>query len=165
MIKRNSSISDILEFLNLPIDTIIFSNKEPNKCENYNGTCVYLEYLAMNRVKLSKAFVEKHNNGDIKIHNKNGPAYIYFYDDFVYVSHYINDKLHRINNPAFIKYNRDGLIIAERYYLKGKFHNSVGPSCRFYLDKRWHNRFYINGVEFSRNRFFERMDRINDKEQ
>jgi len=164
MIKNNSSISDILKFLNLPTDTVIFSNKEFSKYENYNGTCVYLECLAMNRVEFLKVFVEKHNNGDVKIHNKNGPAKVFFCGDCIEVWYYINNKIHRINNPARICYS-DGLVIGEWYFLKDKLHNSVGPANRYYFNKRWHNYFYINGIEFSRDEFFDRMDKINDKKE
>jgi len=161
MIKNNSSISDILKFLNLPTDTVIFSDEESDKYKNYNGTCVYLEYSIINRAKLLKVTVEKYNS-DTNIHNKNGSVEIIFYDKFIEILYFIDRKAHRINKPAFIKYNRDGLIITEWYYLKGKLHNSVGPAYRYYYDKRWYNCFYINGVRFSRDRFFERMERIND---
>jgi len=221
MIKRNSSIPDILEFLNLPIDTVIISNKGFNKYKKHNGTCVYLEYSFTNQTKLFNVLVKKHNNDDVKYHNENGPAGMFFYNDFVEVWHhandkihrinkparirynydgliieewyyinnkihrinkpaiikynyygliieewyYINDKIHRINKPAIIKYNYDGLIIGEYYYLKGKRHNSVGSACRVYCKNRWYNRFYINGIEFSRDMFFERMGKMNDKKQ
>jgi len=165
MIKNNSSISDILEFLNLPIDTVIFFDKESDKYKNYNGICVYLYYSSIDRIKLYEIIVEKHNSGNIKIHNKNNPARICFYANHIEVLYYINNNIWRVNKPARITYNYDGLIIIEYYYLKGKRHNSVGPAYRSYYDRRWHNYFYINGIEFSRDEFFERMDRINDKKQ
>jgi len=165
MIKRNSSIPDILEFLNLPIDTVIISNKGSNKYKKYNGTCVYLKYSLPNQTKLSNVLVEEYNNDDAKPHNKNGPAEIGFYDDCIEVLYYINGEVHRINKPAIIYYNCDGLIIEEWYYIKGKCHNSVGPASRSYFNKKWENFFFIDGVLLSHDDFFERMERINDQKE
>ncbi len=49
-----------------------------------------------------------------------GPATIYYESGKITGKHYfLNDLRHNINGPAFIKYNEDGGIIEEAYWING----------------------------------------------
>jgi len=55
-------------------------------------------------------------------HRESGPAYIsYDKDGLIYSEKYcIDGKYHRVGGPAHIEYRRDGSIIYAEYYIAGK---------------------------------------------
>ena len=48
--------------------------------------------------------------------------------------YYLNEKRHRIDGPAFIKYDTNGNIQIEKYYINGKKHRIDGPAFIKYHD-------------------------------
>lgn len=90
-----------------------------------------------------KQFIEKHENKPIKTTE--------YYDDaqtkIKLEKWQLNDKLHREDGPAYIKYYEDGTTEAEIYYINGKEHREERPAaiyfhenCEIKLQK-----YFING--------------------
>ena len=59
---------------------------------------------------------------DNKLHRLDGPAYIVYYQDgSIYYEHwYKDDKYHRLDGPAHIDYYEDGSISNEEWYKDDK---------------------------------------------
>jgi len=54
------------------------------------------------------------------LHNPDAPAMVSYKDDNVLVEfYYFNDLLHRVGQPAVIRYNADGSIDYELYFENG----------------------------------------------
>jgi len=66
-------------------------------------------------------------------------------DDYRNNSKYV---LHREDGPAYIRYNTDGSICYEYWYINGVRHREDGPAVITYrADGRiWYEEWYINGV-------------------
>ena len=79
------------------------------------------------------AFLSVHYFKNDKYHRRDGPALIKYNDYKIYQkSWYINDKLHREDGPADIKYYNNGKIRTEEYYINDKLHREDGPAVVYY---------------------------------
>jgi len=72
-------------------------------------------------------------NGDQLLHNLNGPARIYFYDDDIRIKelrYLINGRYHRNeeDGPALIIFDSHGRVRTEIYYKHGIECRCFGPS-------------------------------------
>ena len=66
-------------------------------------------------------------------------------------THCINGKLHRLNGPAIIWYNKDGDIGIEEYYKNDQLHREDGPAIIWYntdgsIQKEF---YYIEDKEYN----------------
>lgn len=145
MINKYDTIEDILKFCNVPNITTYKESNLPAVIEK--DELIAVAYgCGFNRI----VTIEKGNgyNNEQCIHNKYGPAKIEFFtgdfNTYILISYCINNRLHRIGNPAFIRY-KNGIIDKERYYIKSRLHNPVGPASRTLINQSWRNEFYING--------------------
>ena len=64
------------------------------------------------------------------------PEFSYYSNGQIqYEYYYLNNKLHRVDGPAYISYYQDGKIYSEHYFLNGKHHREDGPAfIRYYQD-------------------------------
>jgi len=56
--------------------------------------------------------------------------------------HYLNDKKHRKDSPAIIKYNIFGEISNEKYYINGELHRENGPAV---IQYDGYIEYFLNG--------------------
>jgi hypothetical protein len=59
---------------------------------------------------------------------------------------FLDGDLHRIDGPARIWYNDNGLLKREEWFLDGRLHRMDGPAAIYYgVDTR--KDWYINGIK------------------
>ena len=101
--------------------------------------------------------VKRINNDTIfylneKLHRNDGPALIKFYENGVNErAYYYNGKLHRNNDPAKIVTRVNGNILKEAYYFNGKIHRNNGPAVVWYhkdVSIKKEN-YFFNGIMFN----------------
>jgi hypothetical protein len=137
-LNKDSNDNEILEFFNLPLTTKVIRNK----CREYcNFGKVYVNGFYLMEDKSCYVF---ELCGDIK--NFKGPTWICFdcFKNEIHVSYISNRFRHRLNGPATIIYNKQGLKVQEEYCNKGRLHNRVGPAFRLLYNGVWINEFHIN---------------------
>ena len=63
------------------------------------------------------------------------------------ISYYVNNKLHRLDGPAYISYYENGNIEYEGYYVHGKRHRLDGPAYSAYCEDGSVEiqKYFING--------------------
>ena len=88
-----------------------------------NNECAKIVKYNENNLPIKITYYK--TNSAYKLHNPNGPALIYFYDNtskpIVHIEiYYINNKKHNLNGPAYIEYDMDGNIIKEQYFINDK---------------------------------------------
>jgi antitoxin component YwqK of YwqJK toxin-antitoxin module len=73
---------------------------------------IFKNYYPSGKIR-SKDYYLRYND---KLHRIDGPAYIYYYESgkIYTVGYYINGQKHRLDGPAEIDYNCDGIIVFER---------------------------------------------------
>lgn len=108
-----------------------------------------IEETVRNNVLIKR--VRRKNN---QIHCLTGPAS----EEFYYPSgnirirwYYINDKLHKVNEPAMIIYFEDGRESEVAYYLNNMMHNKNGPAYSSFYDNGAQNKIIwcVNGYYFN----------------
>jgi hypothetical protein len=169
MLNKDSTIGDILEIMNLPknITAIINQNskffivsakeilnfKYPSDINNILKSTSHMSdsYIDVYFGPHFKSVV--HYVNDVE-HNDFGPNYVNISRNgcFCYLHYCKFGKLNRINGPAIVQY-KDNLIVSEDYYINGKCHNPIGPSCRRLTKNKWHNYFYLNNKSVSLDQF------------
>lgn len=50
--------------------------------------------------------------------------------------YYVNDLLHRKNEPAVLVYNKDNFVIKKEYWLNGKLHRDDGAAIIYYNEEK-----------------------------
>lgn len=184
MISSKSDLRDILEFMNLPLDTPIFdayctfANNERasiinpetpklsesssfNDRERFyielfkNQTNNYNNILYIYLKKDGEISKVTYYHNSVESNNK-GPTYICFdmFGSLYEVTYRDCGKCHRNGFPAFIRY-KNGIIDCEQYYINNKAHNPVGPAFRMFVDGKWINKFYINDKKITSTEFFK----------
>jgi hypothetical protein len=53
-------------------------------------------------------------------------------DVLIEAKYWINNRLSRVDGPAYKLWDNNGVLIEERYYLDGLLHNENGPAVRFF---------------------------------
>ncbi len=78
--------------------------------------------------------------------------------------YYYNQKLHHINKPAIVDYDKDNNIIRELWYKSGQLHHTNGPAIiRYFFDGSIQNeKFYIEGQEYNELEYWTEMERLNE---
>jgi hypothetical protein len=92
--------------------------------------------------------------------NKKGPSEVYFHcaTNVVYRITYLSNYLkHRFGGPSDIIYDYNR-VVEEKYYIRGRLHNSIGPAYRLFINGCWYNRYYLNGKRVEFNNFFKRFE-------
>lgn len=84
-------------------------------------------------------------------HNNNNINYL-----ISEIRYYLDGKFNRFSKPAYIIYNRYGMIVEEYFYLNGKLHNPIGPAYRKYRNNEWKNGFYLNSFFITSDVFFRK---------
>ena len=61
--------------------------------------------------------------------------------------YYLNNQLHKNNEPAYIKYYENGKVKCQLYYINNKLHREDGPACIEYYDNGGivYESYYVNG--------------------
>lgn len=62
-------------------------------------------------------------------------------------THFLDDKLHNSNGPAFKSWDSGGDIRKEEYYIKGISHNENGPAKRYYRSRLSDNKPFALSTE------------------
>lgn len=78
------------------------------------------------------------------------PKRIYYPDgDLHSEKWHLNNKLHREDGPAYIRYNPSGKIDYEEWHLNGKLHRTDGPSFIIYnhSERISFQKWYLHGKE------------------
>lgn len=163
MLTNESPILEILEFLNLPVSTLIVSNLRNTTTPPKEGDCkVYLNY---NRFTYSYKSISvlKYINNRWRNHNEYGAAHISFASKLSFIVFYmINGKNHRNDSPAIYRVYRNK-IFGEEYFINNIRHNRVGPAVRLFFDGKWFNQYYLNGNNIRKNIFLNMLEkRINE---
>jgi YD repeat-containing protein len=72
-----------------------------------------------------------------------------------YENWYIDNKLHRDNNPAKIEWNEQGHLIKREWYQNNKRHRENGPAVMKYYDNgtRIYQYYYLNGDPIRKDKF------------
>lgn len=67
----------------------------------------------------------------------------------------VNAKLHREDGPAYLVWDKTGILLFESYYQNFKLHREEGAAMVVYnqLGEITINRYYINGKELSEQEF------------
>ena len=169
MINLESTIPEFLEFLNLPIETTIFSKETLPK--SYVGTYVYIKYARISNFRMGQPangkihmiYVEKANGCQEPYkHREDGPACIEFNYNSIIIRYYINNNRHRVGKPAYLRYVK-GCLVEETYYLNDKVHNSIGPAHRVNNARTnvWENYYYLNDKSVNKDFYLNRMEKRN----
>lgn len=124
---------------------------------------------------VTKTRTTKINEDNIKIeyYNYGRLSEIYYKsyldepNDFEYefcdnLSESIYDIIHRDNNlPAYIKFDNNGNMILEEYYLYGNLHNLNGAAIVKYTNfKKENERFFINDIEYTKNEYHKQIRKL-----
>jgi hypothetical protein len=157
--SEKSTNEEILDFFNLPKSTKIYRSYH-NEKPTYNDR-IWCECFYLNDDK--KRFAIRVHQYDEK-HNENGPAWICIVNNGVIniryvVAYFLNGLRHRLNNPALIEYNKNGIITREEYWIQGMMHNSISPALRFSDNGVWNNNFIIKDKFISFDNFFKILER------
>jgi antitoxin component YwqK of YwqJK toxin-antitoxin module len=87
-------------------------------------------------------------------HREDGPAYIRYNENgnIKYEAYYLNGKGYRKNGPATIRYYENGKIEFEGYYLNGKEHREDGPAETWYYANGniQSEKYYLNEKYYSK---------------
>jgi len=133
-----------------------------------NGTRIYPDSFYGSyfiRIVHSKSFYEAsvmkyyENEGCYYVENKEHvPSQLnidelYGYE--FYISYFNRGCGSRPFHPAITYYNKNGLVIGEKYSLHGNMHNIAGPAFRYFDEEKkcWHNKFFINGKSITLDEF------------
>jgi len=93
-----------------------------------------------------------------KLHRDDKPAIISIYNLSRFHHYYQNGLRHRFLKPASIKWET-GIKSYEKYYLKDRLHNPIGPAKLWYPPYYDFERvFYVNGNELSFDEFIKQLE-------
>lgn len=136
------------------------------RCEKHTGLAPYKEWWQdgdLHRIdgpaKLWKNGSEYWYDWGV-LHREDGPAITLIEDNLIDVSieknWMIDGVFHRANGPA-VTTHINGIKLYERYYLKGKLHNSIGPAYINY-NPQIRSKFYIDGKNITLDQFVKRFE-------
>ena len=162
------SDKDVLRFLNLPEDTVVYYSPAPlwvNEIQSKDSKLFVCRYGnrfttgEFGEVMLVGKYKKVSNSGYRYIKgNLNGPSWLCFSNE-VNVSYFVDNLLHRVTGPANIVYDYNGTVIKERYLINSKLHSPVGPALREKTNRGWYNCFYLHGKQISLNEFCNNIER------
>jgi len=94
---------------------------------------------------------------DLTYHREDGPAYIRYNHNgkVAYEAYYIHGKRHRLDGPAYIEYDGNCNVVVASYWINDKRNRLDGPAYISYDENgnAVNELYWINGIEYNKEQY------------